>query len=690
MAVQLNSSLQASFGKISRAASIAVFALGCTVLAGWQFEIPALKTGFLGMETMKANTALGFILCGIALWSLKDQRASRSLRIIGTASAVLAVLIAALTLGEYSLNRDFGIDQLLFQDRFATSKTAFPGRMSPASALNLFFLGLAVLLIDNRWRNWLSEALTVTTLISAGVVVIGYLYNVSSFYQIDVYASMGLHTALAFILLSVGVILARPEYELVHIFTNEGPAGILARRLLPAAVAIPITLGWLELYGQNRGLYDSALGTAVYALSNVIVFSALIWLNARVLYRVEAERGRAEEALNVSESRFKALFETMSEGFSFNEIICDEAGKPRDIRYLEVNPAFEHLTGLKAADILGRTTLELFPDTEPAWVERYGKVALTGESVHFDAPFGPLGRWFEIHAYQTEPGQFAAVFFDISERKQAKEKIQKLNEELEERVAQRTVQLESANRELEAFSYSVSHDLRAPLRSIDGFSQAILEDYNELLPQEGRNFLERIRSAAQRMGILIDDMLNLSRVTRVSMKSVPVDLSTLAKEIAQELQRSHPEHRVGLTIAENLQAKGDPNLLNIVLENLISNAWKFTSGREQAEVEVGAKVENNETIFFVRDNGAGFDMTYANKLFGAFQRLHAITEFPGTGVGLATVQRIIDRHGGRVWAQGAVGEGATFFFTLPALERSEPETPPKEVDSLARRAKEII
>jgi light-regulated signal transduction histidine kinase (bacteriophytochrome) len=243
---------------------------------------------------------------------------------------------------------------------------------------------------------------------------------------------------------------------------------------------------------------------------------------------------------------------------------------------------------------------------------------------------------------------------------------------------------------LEAFSYSVSHDLRAPLRSVDGFSQALIEDYGESLPPEGRDFLERIRNSAQRMAELIDDLLNLSRVTRAPLKPVAVDLSKLAENIAAELKRNDPERAVRFIIAQDLSAGGDPHLLQIVLENLMNNAWKFTSKRELAEIEVGKKHENGDAIYFIRDNGAGFDMTYANKLFGAFQRLHAMAEFPGTGIGLATIQRIINRHGGRIWALGAVDQGATFFFTLPVLERARPQPESTEMDSLDRRVREII
>ncbi len=226
-------------------------------------------------------------------------------------------------------------------------------------------------------------------------------------------------------------------------------------------------------------------------------------------------------------------------------------------------------------------------------------------------------------------------------------------------------QLKAANQELEAFSYSVSHDLRAPLRSIDGFSQALLEDYADRFDDQGRHYLTRVRAGTQRMGELIDDLLQLSRVTRAEIRRETVDLSALADSVVADLKRAEPQRRVDVVIQPGLQTEGDAKLLRIALVNLLSNAWKFTGRQPAARIELGAQDNGGERVFYMRDNGVGFDMAYAGKLFGAFQRLHAQGEFPGTGIGLATVQRIINRHGGRVWAEAAVNQGASFYFALP-------------------------
>lgn len=264
---------------------------------------------------------------------------------------------------------------------------------------------------------------------------------------------------------------------------------------------------------------------------------------------------------------------------------------------------------------------------------------------------------------------------EVEERQRAQDEVRSLNASLERRVTERTAEVVAANKELEAFSYSVSHDLRAPLRAMDGFSQALLEDYADKIDEEGRNCIERVRAASQRMDRLIDGILTLSRATRVEMRTAAVDLSALSKAIAIELQRTYPERVVEVIVAPGLVVKGDATLLRVVLENLIGNAWKFTGKHSTARIEIGAIEDQGETAYFVRDDGAGFDMTYAGKLFGAFQRLHTPSEFEGTGIGLANVQRIVHRHGGRLWAKGEVEKGATVFFTLADANRGSDEKP---------------
>jgi light-regulated signal transduction histidine kinase (bacteriophytochrome) len=253
-----------------------------------------------------------------------------------------------------------------------------------------------------------------------------------------------------------------------------------------------------------------------------------------------------------------------------------------------------------------------------------------------------------------------SVIRDTTERKSVDAHIRQLNEDLERRIRE----LAAVNRELETFSYSVSHDLRAPLRGIDGFSQALLEEYGDRLDATGHDYLRRVRSAAQRMAELIDDLLDLSRVTRREMRREFVNLSALARAVVDQLQRSEPGRRVEVAVVPGLVATGDPHLVRVLLENLLGNAWKFTSREAHARIEFGARDDGPAPVYFVRDNGVGFDMAYAGKLFGAFQRLHGMAEFPGTGIGLATVQRIVHRHGGRVWVEAEPGKGAVFFFTL--------------------------
>lgn len=329
-----------------------------------------------------------------------------------------------------------------------------------------------------------------------------------------------------------------------------------------------------------------------------------------------------------------------------------------DGRFRRVNPAWEEVLGWTAEDLTSAPYLNfVHPDDAEATAAETAKLADGGMTVNFENRYRCKDgsyRWLHWKAAALpDRGLVYASARDVTDQRQKAR-------ELQEHAAALT----AVNRELEAFSYSVSHDLRAPLRSIDGFSQALLEDCADRLGPEGADHLQRIRGAAQNMGGLIDDLLKLARVTRAELRREHVNLSAVAQAAVDELAKANPSRVVDCQVQPGLSAVGDPRLLQIALTNLLDNAWKFTSKRDHARIEFGTASSNGCAVYFVRDNGAGFDMTYGNKLFGTFQRLHHAGDFPGTGIGLATVQRIVARHGGRIWAEGAPGSGTTFSFTL--------------------------
>jgi PAS domain S-box-containing protein len=548
----------------------------------------------------------------------------------------------------------------------------------------------------------------------------------------------------------------------------------------------------------------------------------------------------AEESLKQSEEKFRSMNFTMNEGVCLHEIIYDESGKGVDYKILDINPAYEQITGLTRAKAIGKTASELYGTGTPPYFDIYERVAASGKPESFETYFPPMRKYFSISAFSPQKGRFGTVFNDITERRRSEEEKQQLMDKItdaqkqtlsnleamtrlqklgtlslqegnidsilteivdaaiaisgadfgniqlldpdthdlkivayrgypdwwldfwstvskgkgtcgtalergervivedveqspifigtpaldiqlkadirgiqstplvsrsgktlgmfstqyktphrpddrtlrlldllarqaadiieskaaDDELKRRTAELEASNKELEAFSYSVSHDLRAPLRSITGFSAVLLEDYNDELDKEGKSYLKKISDSGELMGQLMDDLLKLSRVTRSDLTIEKVDLSDMAQKIISDLASDEPKRKVKVTIAPNMTANGDKNLLGLVLQNLLGNAWKYTSKTLEPRIEMGTVEYIGKQAYFVRDNGVGFDMTYANKLFQPFQRLHKATEFAGTGIGLATVQRIIRRHGGEVWAEAKVGEGATFYFTL--------------------------
>jgi PAS domain S-box-containing protein len=385
----------------------------------------------------------------------------------------------------------------------------------------------------------------------------------------------------------------------------------------------------------------------------------------RELEREVGDRKTAEAALRNSEKRYRALVSTLSS-------VVWVANK--DWGFEGEQASWEAYTGQKPDEYRGSGWRRAFhPDDLPELERAIARYTATHQSFEV-----------ELRLWQAATAQYRIVSLkpmavveeygalrewigtvtDIDDRRRAEEEVHRLNVELEGRVRERTQKLQQANSELEAFSYSVSHDLRAPLRAIDGFSQTLLIEYGDKVEEKMRGYLSRIKAGAARMGQLIEDLLSLSRISRLELQRHEVDVSAIAHQVLTDLQQREPDRKVEISVWDGVTLDADPRLVRVALENLLGNAWKFTSKSQGARIEFGMMQEGERKVLFVRDNGAGFDMAYSDKLYGPFQRLHGMHEFPGTGIGLATVARIVGRHGGRIWCQAKPDKGATFFFTL--------------------------
>jgi len=411
-----------------------------------------------------------------------------------------------------------------------------------------------------------------------------------------------------------------------------------------------------QLATQTAAAHQCGTVARAAIVAGAVAACAAILLFGSGMYWLLGDYGKIEEKLD-------GFLESTPDAI----LIVNKEGK-----IVVSNSHAERLLGYTPQELTGQTVAILVP-------ERYRRVQMQQYAVYFsnrvDQSIATTvelcavhkdGREFPIEMsmkpLETKNGLLVtSAIRDISQRKATEDKITRLNEELEQRAAE----LEASNKELEAFSYSVSHDLRSPLQNIDGFSQALLEDYSDRLDTEGQNYLNHVRSSCHHMGEIIDGLLGLSKMMRTDMCRQTVDISAMARQIADELKQKSAERSVDFLIAEKLTCDGDSQLLRVLLENLLNNAWKFTSKQPRARIEVGSMPQSNgEQVFYVRDDGAGFDAEHASNLFAPFKRLHKATEFEGTGIGLATAHRVVARHGGKIWAAGAVGHGATFCFTL--------------------------
>lgn len=469
----------------------------------------------------------------------------------------------------------------------------------------------------------------------------------------------------------------KPDLILMDIRLRGEMDGIEAARRILASRDLPII--FLTAFADDSTLQRAReVGPYGYVLKpfdeNELYVTTMMALTKHRAFaqldRLVEERTRA---LAASEAQMRELDELLR---LFVENVRDYAIfllRP-DGTVASWNKGAENLTGYKADEVIGTHLSRFYAEAERAagkleqelrTAARDGVAREEGFRVRKDGSrFWADVTATALHGDAGALRGFIKIMRDTTEQRRAEEILQRANEDLEERVRSRTAALTAANKELEAFSYSVSHDLRAPLRAVDGFARMLAEGYADRLDDKGRHYLNRIRAGAQRMGALIDDLLKLSRLGRAELRPASVDLAALAREVVDELRRREPERQVEVILPDRLCITGDRQLLRAALDNLIGNAWKFTRKTPAARVELGRAPAGGGAAYFVRDNGAGFEMEYVGQLFTPFKRLHDEKDFEGTGIGLATVQRVVARHGGRVWAEGAPGRGATFWFTL--------------------------
>ena len=458
----------------------------------------------------------------------------------------------------------------------------------------------------------------------------------------------------------------RPFSRLWHQPDAQPHGATWSNRTLATAAVCSAALGLLLITAEREAAISPEVAISAATGGNLLILAWFATLAARSAARIGRGQLAAEHEAQAKHAELQQLIDNTPAVVFMKRL---DNG-----RYLLVNREWERLFKIPREKALNLTAHQVHsPQVADSLRDNDLWVAREGKPVQFDESY-PQGIGGSMRTYSSvkfpvrgNDGQVYAICgisTDVTERIATQEKVRKLNTDLEIRVRERTADIEASTRELDAFAYSVSHDLRAPLRSLNGFSQALLEDFSGVLDDTGQDYLRRIHRNVRNMGQMIDSLLNLSRATRAELNRGAIDLSALTGEIAAELSAADPGRDVTVEIADNLRCTGDPQLLRLVLRNLLGNARKFSAKTPGARIDVGQVDIDGENVFFVRDNGAGFDMRYAGKLFSAFQRLHSASDFEGTGVGLATVQRIVSRHGGRIFAEAVPGRGATFYFTL--------------------------
>lgn len=608
-----------------QAAAIVAAAVGAVVFVGWAIDAPRLKSLHPDWVTMKPNTAIGFMLAGAALW----RPWSRAGRVL----SALAALVGAATLVEYAAGVDLGIDNLLFREPAGAVATPFAGRMAPTTALGLMLIGSALLLAEARPR--LSQTLAAIVLLFGFLAIVGYAYGVETLYGIESTTAMALHTALTLLALGAGAMAARPDRGLVALLADGGPGGQAARRVLPAALLGPPILGAI--------VPASRFGAALFAVLTALVFVTLAAAVADRLRRHDASRLAAGEL----HARLAAVVESSQDAI---------VGVGLDGTILHWNRGARTLYGYDAAEARGQPAALLLPPSRAGEFRALIDRIRRGERVdrldteHVGRDGTAIGVALTVSPVLDGDGRVtgaSCIARDVTELRQA------------------AAELARSNAALEEFAYIASHDLQEPLRKVASFTELLERRYRGRLDADADRFIRHVVDGAHRMQALIDGLLTYSRVQRASMPVDATRLTDRAQEALALLSGAVERSGAGVTVEPLPEAVADPIQMTQLFQNLIGNAIKFV-GREPPRVRVWAEAWPGEWTFAVADNGIGVAPEHLERIFGMFQRLHSRDAYPGTGLGLALCKRIVERHGGRIWAESTPGAGTTIRFTLPA------------------------